>query len=213
MDAKDRIKKARQYLNINTQQSLADKLEVDRSKIADIESGRTKNVPVEIATKFEEISHINGWWLLTGKGKMTYDDTKLKDSYYFDVLNVKASAGSGITTYDVEIIDKFLIDKKVFKTPQNEETTKFLKVEGDSMEPTIKDGDYIAIDENCIDNIDGIYACIIGDGVRVKRLQFNLDGTIKIISDNQKYDPQIYDPKNSQIYFKIIGRKILSIQR
>lgn len=213
MEAKDRLKKAREYLKISSQGKLAEKLGIDRSKIADIESGRTKNIPIEIATKIEGFSHINGWWLLTGKGNMLYENTEIKNGYVFDVLNVKASAGTGISTYEIEKVDSFLIDKKVFKAPPNEKSIKFLQVEGDSMEPTIKDGDYIAIDENSVGNIDGIYACVIGDGVRVKRLQFNIDGTIKIISDNTKYDPQIYYPKNSQIYFKIIGRKVLSVHR
>ena len=69
------------------------------------------------------------------------------------------------------------------------------------------------IDESKNDAIDGIYAILLDDKVFIKRLQFNLDGTITIISDNGKYQDKIYNPKENQLYFKVLGKKMLTIQK
>lgn len=135
------------------------------------------------------------------------------DSYSIDVLDLKASAGSGVMAYQVDIIDKYIIDKSFFKIKPQIDNLKIIQVEGDSMEPTIEDDTYIIIDETKTERTDGIYACLIDDSIFIKRLQFDLNGTIKIISDNQKYEPKYHDQKNTQIFFKIIGRKILTIQK
>ena len=40
-----------------------------------------------------------------------------------------------------------------------------------------------------------------------------MDGTILIISDNDKYDQEVFNPKENQLPFKELGIKILSIQK
>jgi len=154
-------------------------------------------------------------WLLTGKGEMLLKEENTSqppesssNSYAIDMLSIKASAGAGIEHYQVEIIDKLIIDKAFFRTTPNPNKLKIIEVYGDSMEPTIPNGAFVIIDESQDDNIDGVYAIMLDDRLMIKRLQFNIDGTIKIISDNTKYDIQIYNSKETQIFFKIIGRKI-----
>ncbi|MCV6606966.1 MAG: S24 family peptidase, partial [Campylobacterales bacterium] len=60
---------------------------------------------------------------------------------------------------------------------------------------------------------DGIYAIQMQGQIFIKRLQFNLDGTIDIISDNPNYSTKTFNPKDNQTPLKIIGMKTLSIQR
>lgn len=60
--------------------------------------------------------------------------------------------------------------------------------------------------KNC-NKTDGIYAVLIDDNILIKRLQFELDGTIKIISDNIKYEPKIYNPRETQVFFKSFRNK------
>lgn len=60
-----------------------------------------------------------------------------------------------------------------------------LTVVGDSMEPTIRDGDLLIIDrrvERIIDN--GIYVITVGDLVFVKRVQVHVDGSVTLRSEN-----------------------------
>ncbi|CUU82009.1 hypothetical protein FFA43_01220 [Campylobacter hyointestinalis subsp. hyointestinalis] len=213
MNAGSRLKKIREYLEISSQAKFAAELEIERSKIADIESGRTKNISFDLIEKIVDKFHINGWWLFTGKGNMIEKNIQESDVYEVDVIDLKASAGFGIIPFEIKVIGKYILDKIFFKTPPDIDNVKMIQVEGDSMEPTIQDGAFVVIDESKNDAIDGIYAILIDDKVFVKRLQFNLDGTITIISDNGKYQDKIYNPKENQSYFKVLGKKMLTIQK
>ena len=143
----------------------------------------------------------------------TFPEKDNTNYYQIPSLSVSASAGSGITNYEIEVLDYIQIPKTFFKTPKNPKDLNIIQVSGDSMSPTLNDGDYIVVDTKKKGIIDGIYALNINGEVFVKRLQFNLDGTIKIISDNPKYDPQIYNPNDdNQIHFEIIGKTVLTIR-
>jgi len=136
----------------------------------------------------------------------------LNNSYVVSKLSLEASAGDGIESFQVEETGKILLDKGLFRNTVIQENLRIIQVKGDSMEPTIIDGSHIVIDLSQTESIDSVYSINIDGQIKVKRLQFNLDGTISICSDNSKYREQIYNPKESQIYFKILGKKILSIQ-
>ncbi|AWK84506.1 helix-turn-helix domain-containing protein [Photobacterium damselae] len=62
-----------------------------------------------------------------------------------------------------------------------------MPVSGDSMEPTLYDGDMILV-KKLTDNfllIDGVYVLRLGDSVKVKRIQYNkINHTLIIKSDN-----------------------------
>jgi phage repressor protein C with HTH and peptisase S24 domain len=90
-----------------------------------------------------------------------------------------------------------------------------IEVEGDSMEPALHNGDYIIVTpvDPSRRNEDGIYAIRIDETVKIKALQFKIDGTIKIISYNKSYEDEIYDPRQSQVDFEILGRMRLRVTR
>jgi len=69
--------------------------------------------------------------------------------------------------------------------------THILWAVGDSMVPTIKDGDMLLVDR-MIDQVldDGIYVVVVGGGVMVKRIQLRHNGSVVLKSDNQRYDEQ-----------------------
>lgn len=215
---KDRIKQIKDLLNVSSKE-LADAINIPLHQLKDIERGKTASLKPQYAEKIEEIFHINGWWLLTGKGEMLKNQNNVNNSnicannscYNIDILSLKASAGSGIQNFEIETIGSIQLPKTLFKTPQNQDHLKLIEVQGDSMEPTIKDGTYLIINTNQSNLIDGgIYAIILDDQILIKRLQKTPNG-IKIISDNPKYTPIEYNPKETNINFKILGKKILQI--
>ena len=60
------------------------------------------------------------------------------------------------------------------------------------MSPTLNDNDLVVIDKNFSLSLNGIY--VIKDninGLRVKRLDKDKDGNLKVISDNKNYETQI----------------------
>lgn len=210
-----RFKEVRDFMGFS-QQEFADKLEEKRHKIADIETGKQK-VPIELAEKLEDIFHINPWWLLTGKGQMLLKENNLvisnDNNYNIDLLSVRAGAGEGIYNYVIETVDTLSLDKSFFRTPINTSKVKGIQVDGDSMEPTLRDGDYVLIDENITFGVNGIYAIQLGGQILIKRLQFKMDGTVLIISDNSKYQSETFNPIENQLPFQVLGLKVLSIQR
>ncbi|QPJ61632.1 MAG: helix-turn-helix domain-containing protein [Candidatus Nitronauta litoralis] len=82
-----------------------------------------------------------------------------------------------------------------------------MRVEGDSMEPTLVENDIVLINKNeiTVGPGGGIFAIKWGELLLVKRLQLNpSSGKISIISDNSKYRATT----ESQDAFKIEGRVI-----
>jgi phage repressor protein C with HTH and peptisase S24 domain len=77
---------------------------------------------------------------------------------------------------------------------------------GDSMEPTIHDGDVILVDRSIDKVVDnGIYVVTLGNFVLVKRVQTRRDGSAVLKSDNQRYDDEVV-PAHELPDLKIEGR-------
>jgi transcriptional regulator with XRE-family HTH domain len=66
-----------------------------------------------------------------------------------------------------------------------------VQVAGDSMEPTLADGDVIIVDtaQNRID-VSGIYVVELQGNLLVKRVQLRIDGSLVLKSDNPAYEPE-----------------------
>ncbi len=168
-------------------------------------------IPYELIEKISQNENISLDYLIFGKENLTQNSHS--ENYEIDLLNVRAGAGEGIYNYIIETVDTISLDKSFFRTPINTNKIKGIQVDGDSMEPTLRDGDYVLIDENIRFGTNAIYAIQYGGQILIKRLQFKMDGTVLIISDNPKYEKEVFDPKENQLPFSILGIKILSIQR
>jgi len=88
-----------------------------------------------------------------------------------------------------------------------------VRVDGDSMEPTLADGDWILIDRTQTRiNREGVYALQIGDMVWIKRISLNLsEKLVRVISDNTNYPVQELEESELQILGRavwIVGRKV-----
>jgi Peptidase S24-like/Bacteriophage CI repressor helix-turn-helix domain len=64
-------------------------------------------------------------------------------------------------------------------------------VKGDSMQPTLFDGDEIVVDTRVqrVDR-DGIYVFMLRGDIKVKRMQVKLDGSLLVKSDNRAYETE-----------------------
>ncbi len=109
-------------------------------------------------------------------------------------FNVQASAGNG----------------SLASSPENEEAdlvafrevwlrslgflpgrVHILWASGDSMNPTIRDGDMLLVDRT-IDRVvnDGIYVVVAAGAVRVKRISIRQNGSVLLRSDNDRYEAE-----------------------
>jgi transcriptional regulator with XRE-family HTH domain len=86
-----------------------------------------------------------------------------------------------------------------------------IKVVGDSMEPTLYNGDTVLIVERNERLVDGaIYAFSLRDDLMIKRLYRRADGSFVIHSDNEeRYSDEVISPDRQESdYFRIYGRAI-----
>lgn len=79
-----------------------------------------------------------------------------------------------------------------------------IEVEGDSMEPTLRDGDEILVDRTRRPMRAGIHVIRLDDVLLVKRLEPGPAGTLRVISDNPAY-PRM---ERSLLDIEIVGRVV-----
>ncbi len=124
--------------------------------------------------------------------------------------DVRASAGSG-TPVDQEDMLGLVSFEEMFLRRQLglcPETLVTLEATGDSMQPTIRDGDLLLVDTANNGIQDGrIYVLSLGGFLIVKRLQVQSTGDIALISDNDRYPPQVISPSERDP-LRVIGRVV-----
>ena len=79
-----------------------------------------------------------------------------------------------------------------------------IRVEGDSMEATLRDGDEILVDRSPRNWRDGIHVVRSGDALMVKRLDLARTGVVTLVSDNPAYRTIELAPAE----VKVIGRVV-----
>lgn len=137
-------------------------------------------------------------WLLTGSGNRTLPS---KSGFYVPFLNQTLSAGKGQLIPEDEQPENFIqVSEKLRKYKGH---LAAIEVRGDSMEPTIHDGDIAICDNLGYDNSEGIYVVYLNNNGFIKRVQIGID-EILIKSDNPKYET-IREPIGSQA-IQIVGK-------
>ena len=123
-------------------------------------------------------------------------------------LPIGASAGPGALDTDDAGSGDFILDARSVRTLGDAGLLSMIKVTGDSMEPTLGDGDDILVDRgDTADRLrDGIYVLRFDDALNVKRIAINPEGgRFTVRSDNAAY-PSWPDCDPARI--AIIGRVV-----
>jgi phage repressor protein C with HTH and peptisase S24 domain len=105
---------------------------------------------------------------------------------------VRASAGAGAVADDQRMAPFFAFDPIWLRalTASPSEQLTMIRVEGDSMAPTLNAGDDILVDhaDPCDGLRDGIYVLRVDDALLVKRLAIHpFGGRVTVQSDNPNY--------------------------
>lgn len=129
-------------------------------------------------------------------------------------LPVGASAGAGALPDDEAPLAEIAFDEGwLRKLGAGSDAVTMIRVEGDSMAPSLGDGDdiLVAMDESAgTRRRDGIYVLRMDDALIVKRLAFRPDGRLSVTSDNPLY-PSYPDVAPDEI--AIVGRVIWAGRR
>jgi phage repressor protein C with HTH and peptisase S24 domain len=123
-------------------------------------------------------------------------------------LAVEASAGPGALDADDAAGGEFVLDARSVRALGDAGMLSMIQVSGDSMEPTLGDGDDILVDRSdAADRVrDGIYVLRFDDALNVKRIAMNPEGRrFTVRSDNPAY-PSWPDCDPARI--DIIGRVV-----
>lgn len=206
------LKKLRESRGI-TQQKLADLSGLGQGTIGDYESGKTKG-SIKGLEKISKALNLNEKERAELFGSFIPKDIAIKlkqdeiiEKQKIGIVQVpvygKVSAGNGELLIDDAQILRYIpmakgtVPKGAF----------FLEINGDSMEPTLHDGETALVNPNDIDYIENkIYVSVLHDEGYIKRVVIDKNA-IMLISDNPKYRP-IFVREEEKDYFRIIGRVI-----
>ncbi len=81
-----------------------------------------------------------------------------------------------------------------------------IAVQGDSMEPTLRDGDEILVDRTPRPLRDGIHVVRLDDVLLVKRLDTGRAGRIALVSDNPAYRAIDVGPGEAQVIGRVVWK-------
>ena len=103
-------------------------------------------------------------------------------------LALGASAGAGLLAGEELPIGAFRFGARWLREQGLDPAQlSAIRVEGDSMEATLRDGDEILVDRTPRPRRDGIHVVRVGDALLVKRLDTGRPGVIALVSDNPAY--------------------------
>lgn len=146
---------------------------------------------------------------------LTPPDDEDQPSDLVPVYDIQASAGHGAVA-DYEAIAYSLAfppDYLRHITKSDPRNLQIISVKGDSMHPTLNDGDLVMLDRSKTSlNYDGLFVLRYGDALHVKRAsRASSLGRVLIVSDNRSiYPPQEYAAEDVTVIGKVIwyGRKV-----
>jgi len=208
----ERLRARAEQLGLNARE-VAEQARVNRSFVYDIMRGRSERPNLEKLDKVAAIIKVDRNWLLHGKGAIEGDEPALEeeaDSFVaIPSVEVTASMGGGkLVADEVENGEPYhfrnsWITHRLRANPAN---LRIMHVEGDSMMPTLHDGDVVLVDlARCMPTPPGIFVLFDGMGLVAKRLEHIPNSEppqVRIISDNTFYSP--YERTAEEI--RIIGR-------
>lgn len=217
----ERFKYMRENIINLSQAKLAERLEDNTPNIINIENGRTKRLDSLLLEKLSSEYLINIEWLLFGKGNPTKVDDD-EDAFHkygnsnivgIPFYEVKAAAGQGEMTIDNPDKEVIWFDKRWLKNVLgvNPDNLSIIQAKGDSMDGgnnPIKDGDLLMVDCSVKEG-NNVFVIKDDNELRVKKLKWNFDGTLDIISNNPKYSVETLDENTG--YFRnieIIGKVV-----
>ncbi len=182
-------------------------------------NGVSKNFRAEVALELSKNLDVSLDWLVTGKGIPEQEDVVAlsdreddNEHAFIKEYEIKFACGDGFTPTYEEITSSipaayrrsWFASKGV--KPEN---CKRFKIYGCSMEPLLYDGDTVMVDLSDTEvRANRVYALIINDELKVKRLVPLLKGGLVVKSDNPEVKDEEFSKDDTTDYIKILGKVI-----
>ena len=186
---------------------------VNRSFVYDILRGKSLVPNLEKLTRIAALLKVELEWLLTGKGTVDGNDPITEDYHNefvaIQYVAVRPSMGGGTTVEAEDHCGRDFHFRRAWIRERLKAAPSLLRVmavQGDSMLPTLNDGDTILVDLNQRNpSPPGVFVLHDGMGLVAKRLEhvpMSEPPRVRIISDNARYSP--YECTAEEV--NIIGR-------
>lgn len=183
---------------------------------------RDRNPSIENARKLEEKLGFNEGSIFgsrRGEASVTLsrgDLIEVAGAEYarLPVHDIRFAAGAGAINDDETPIDHYLVSlswlRSLTRAPLNQ--IRVFQADGDSMEPTIYNRDWVFVDTSRTRLTNpGIYALVFeGDGLLKRATQHLESGAVELSSDNPRYKPMTIKKPDRLM---VVGRIFLSIRR
>ncbi len=201
------LKRVFSATGIDSQTELANVLRINRSAIT--QARKKESIPANWILQLFRRYDLNPDWLENGSGE-AYLRSGAEGMHPFkNVPKVKArlSAGGGSFEVGAEIQGYYAFQTEWLRTKGNPERMVLMDIFGNSMEPELKDGDSVLIDESQKAILAGaFYAVGVDDTIMVKRVEKHPNKLV-LLSENRDYAP-IFLGRNECQNVRIIGKVI-----
>lgn len=188
-------------------------LGISFASIGNYERGNRK-LDAELLELIAEKTGADLNWLITGSTRDSGENLPAvrEDQIALPLFSIQASAGDGASELTQEVADYMVVSEGwLTKIAPTGTQLGVLEARGDSMLPVIEDGDQMIISFD-ISQRDvangGIFIVSYGGNLFVKRLEILLDGSIKIISENPSYAPQIVNRETADELMNVHAKVI-----
>lgn len=194
-----------------SQSSFAREIEVSPQALSAWFSGR--NTPsIDAVVKMCEALSVSPSWLLTGREDSPQHQSIVTDDFVcIPLFSAQASCGNGNFVETATLVRLIEVNKNWIHRycgTANLRALNIICISGDSMSPTLSDGDFIIIDTSVKHAYtDAMFAYMLDDDLFVKRIQ-RTGRNLTIRSDNPLYPPVVLTPDDMEHGFKVIGRVV-----
>jgi phage repressor protein C with HTH and peptisase S24 domain len=201
------LKRIFQATGMTSQTQLAEALGVNRSAIT--QARKKDSIPARWVLQLYRLFGLNPDWLESGTGRTYLAKPDGLGTEFKNIPKVKArlSAGGGSFEVGTEIQGYYAFQQEWLRKKGEPKRMVLMDIFGNSMEPELKDGDTVLIDESQKDIIAGaLYAVGVDDTIMVKRVEKHPNKLV-LRSDNHNYLP-IYLEGEETHSIRIIGKVI-----
>lgn len=148
--------------------------------------------PADFILNLCETFFISYEWLITGRGSMSQSNQASPSAsgvVFVPLVRARLSGGNGSFEVEADVEDRYAFRGEWLSRKGSPGRMVLMKVVGDSMEPEIREGDMVLIDQAQQEVLaGGIYAVGIEDVVMVKQLD-TMPGKLVLRSFNPRYQP------------------------
>ena len=200
----ERLRKLREKMGYS-QSKLAKKIGVTTTSIQNLEYKGLPKTGVNLAL-LAEVLKCSADWLLYGEEKGVVKTINFDAFGLIEMAEARLNAGGGLVVASEQMEDFYAFRNDwLHRVATSKENVVLMRVEGDSMEDTVFDGDTVMVDLGRQEIKSGrIFALGVGETVMLKRLEYTPANTVKVKSDNQAYEPYELQPNEIRIIGQVI---------